>query len=83
MMVFATCIWAQTAHLPRYRWENFTTENGLPDNHVFQVKVDGPRVWAATGVPALLDGELVRLHTSAEVTYSPAVARMLVIPKDV
>ena len=34
--------------MPRYRWENFTTENGLPDNHVFQVKVDGPRVWAAT-----------------------------------
>jgi diacylglycerol kinase family enzyme len=40
------------------------------------------RVWAASGIPALLDGELVRLHTSAEVTYVPAVARMLVIPKD-
>src|SRR5665811_1477978 len=40
--------WAGTPEMPRYRWENFTTENGLPDNHVFQVKVDGARVWAAT-----------------------------------
>ena len=42
-----TAAWAQT-RMPRFRWENFTTENGLPDNHVFQVKVDGDRVWAAT-----------------------------------
>jgi ligand-binding sensor domain-containing protein len=33
---------------PRYRWESFTTANGLPDNHVFNVCVDGERVWAAT-----------------------------------
>ena len=36
------------ATLPRYRFENFTTANGLPDNHVFSVLVDGPRVWAGT-----------------------------------
>ena len=41
------------------------------------------RVWAAGGIPALLDGELVRLQTYAEVHYRPALARMLVIPKDV
>ena len=34
--------------MPRFRWENFTTANGLPDNHVFSVCVDGERVWAAT-----------------------------------
>jgi ligand-binding sensor domain-containing protein len=34
--------------LPRYRWENFTTANGLPDDHVFNVCVDGDRVWAGT-----------------------------------
>jgi ligand-binding sensor domain-containing protein len=34
--------------VPHFRWENYTTENGLPDNHVFQVAVDGDRVWAAT-----------------------------------
>ena len=33
---------------PRFRWENFTTANGLPDNHVFSVLVDGDRVWAGT-----------------------------------
>jgi len=36
------------AALPRYRFENFTTANGLPDDHVFSVLVDGPRVWAGT-----------------------------------
>ena len=36
------------ADMPSFRWENFTTANGLPDNHVFSVAVDGKRVWAAT-----------------------------------
>lgn len=36
------------ADMPRFRWENYTTANGLPDNHVFNVCVDGDRVWAAT-----------------------------------
>ena len=39
------------------------------------------RVWAARGIPALLDGELIRLHTTAEIVYRPSVARMLAIPK--
>jgi ligand-binding sensor domain-containing protein len=34
--------------LPRFRFENFTTANGLPDNHVFAVLVDGDRIWAGT-----------------------------------
>ncbi|MDR3772818.1 MAG: hypothetical protein P4L26_05690 [Terracidiphilus sp.] len=34
--------------LPKYRFENFTTANGLPNNHVFSVLVDGDRVWAGT-----------------------------------
>jgi ligand-binding sensor domain-containing protein len=34
--------------MPRYRWENYTTKDGLPDNKVFNVKVDGNRVWAGT-----------------------------------
>jgi ligand-binding sensor domain-containing protein len=36
------------ANMPKFRWENFTTANGLPDNKVFNVKVDGKRVWAGT-----------------------------------
>src|SRR5579872_4169899 len=39
---------AAAADMPCFRWENFTTANGLPDNHVFSVAVDGKRVWAAT-----------------------------------
>jgi len=39
---------AAAPHMPRYRFENFTTANGLPDNHVFAVLVDGDRVWAGT-----------------------------------
>jgi ligand-binding sensor domain-containing protein len=34
--------------MPRFRFENFTTANGLPNDHVFSVLVDGDRVWAGT-----------------------------------
>ncbi len=34
--------------MPRFRWENFTTANGLPNNHVYSVLVDGSRIWAGT-----------------------------------
>jgi len=34
--------------LPRFRFENFTTADGLPNNHVFAVLVDGDRIWAGT-----------------------------------
>lgn len=40
------------------------------------------RVWSAQGVPAILDGESVRLKSLAEVRYQPAVVRILGIPKD-
>jgi diacylglycerol kinase family enzyme len=40
------------------------------------------RIWAAHGIPALLDGESVRLKTLAEVRYTKKVARILAIPKD-
>jgi ligand-binding sensor domain-containing protein len=34
--------------MPRFDWQNFTTANGLPDNRVFSVAVDGERIWAGT-----------------------------------
>ena len=34
--------------MPHFRFENFTTANGLPDNHVYAVLVDGDRIWAGT-----------------------------------
>jgi ligand-binding sensor domain-containing protein len=49
-LVFALASAALAAgpDMPRFRWENFTTQNGLPDDHVFNVCVDGDRVWVAT-----------------------------------
>ena len=41
------------------------------------------RVWSAHGIPALLDGEAVRLKTLTQVRYTSKVARVLAIPKDV
>jgi ligand-binding sensor domain-containing protein len=34
--------------MPRYRFENFTTASGLPNDHVYCVLVDGDRIWAGT-----------------------------------
>ncbi|HUB51641.1 MAG TPA: hypothetical protein VL986_05820 [Terracidiphilus sp.] len=34
--------------VPHYRFENFTTANGLPADHVYAVVVDGDRIWAGT-----------------------------------
>ena len=46
---FACCSSLALAQdMPRFRWENFSTANGLPDNHVFCVLVDGNRIWAGT-----------------------------------
>ncbi len=39
---------AMAADLPHFRWQNFTVENGLPDNRVYCVAVDGDKVWAGT-----------------------------------
>src|SRR5208283_224696 len=30
------------------QWKHFTVKEGLPNDHVFAVKVDGPRVWIGT-----------------------------------
>jgi diacylglycerol kinase family enzyme len=40
------------------------------------------RVWSAHGIPALLDGEWVRLPNLAEVRYQPRVCRVLAPPKE-
>ncbi|MFL5297457.1 MAG: diacylglycerol/lipid kinase family protein [Phenylobacterium sp.] len=41
------------------------------------------RIWAAQGIPAILDGESVGLKSLSEVRYTARVARILAIPKDV
>ncbi len=34
--------------MPLFQWQNFTIADGLPDNRVYSVAVDGDRVWAGT-----------------------------------
>jgi ligand-binding sensor domain-containing protein len=48
LLALAVPALAASPDMPRFRWENFTTANGLPDDHVFSVCVDGNRVWAGT-----------------------------------
>ena len=52
------------------RWKQFTEKEGLPNDHIFAVKADGPRVWIGTenGL-ALLDkagGRVVRVWKEAD-----------------
>ncbi len=41
---------ASSAELPYVytNWKQFTVKDGLPNDHIFAVKVDGPRVWIGT-----------------------------------
>lgn len=48
LVILVISVSATAQDLPMFRWENFTTANGLPDNHVFCVLVDGNRIWAGT-----------------------------------
>ena len=40
------------------------------------------KVWSAQGIPALLDGEIVRLPSVIDVRYDPKVCRVLAPPQD-
>jgi len=51
----AASLWAQDAAeapagLPYVytQWKQFTVKDGLPNDHILSVKVDGPRVWVGT-----------------------------------
>ena len=59
ILLLAVPSFAATPDMPKFRWENFTTANGLPDNHVFCVLVDGKRIWAGTedGLAKFEDGK--------------------------
>jgi ligand-binding sensor domain-containing protein len=48
VVLIAVPLLAAPPDMPRFRWQNFTVENGLPNDHVFCVLVDGERVWAGT-----------------------------------
>ena len=48
LLVLALPLLAAPPDMPRFQWQNFTVENGLPSDHVFTVLVDHNRIWAAT-----------------------------------
>jgi ligand-binding sensor domain-containing protein len=66
VLLIAVHSFAAPPEMPRYRWENFTTANGLPDNHVYCVLVDGGRIWAGTenGLAKYEDGRWTVLRPS-------------------
>jgi ligand-binding sensor domain-containing protein len=68
LIALSTSIVAQD--MPRFRWENFTTANGLPDNHVFCVLVDGARIWVGTenGLGLYEEGKWTVFRPAAEPT---------------
>src|SRR5208283_2371630 len=46
------------------KWENYTTANGMPDQKVLSVAVDGDRVWAGTenGLVLIENGRIQRVY---------------------
>jgi len=63
MMLVAMAAAAQNP--PLYtRWENFTTANGMPEQKVFCVTVDGDRVWAGTedGLVLIEKGKIKKVY---------------------
>ncbi len=47
-LVAASCLFAESLPYVYTNWKQFTVKDGLPNNHIFAVKIDGPRVWVGT-----------------------------------
>src|ERR1700751_3844986 len=67
LALLLTATFGVAQDMPLFRWENFTVANGLPDNHVFCVLVDGDRIWAGTenGLALYRDGKW-KVYTTAD-----------------
>ena len=50
------------------RWENFTVSNGMPDDKVFSVAVDGENVWAGTenGLVLINHGKIQKIYRTED-----------------
>jgi len=78
-IAFAFVTAATAQNMPMYRWENFTTAQGLPNNRVYSVAVDGNRVWAGTdnGLALFEDGKF-KVFTPADGLAHRAVLSLAV-----
>lgn len=72
LILFALTVGLYAADAPALpyvytKWKHFTVEDGLPNNHIFAVKVDGPRVWVGTeGGLAMIDKTTGKIKTWTE-----------------
>ncbi len=82
LMLLAMPLFAATPIMPRFKWENYTTANGLPDNHIYCVLVDGNRIWVGTdnGLAILEEGKW-RVITPKEGLAHRAVLGLALDPK--
>lgn len=82
LLLVALPLAAATPDMPRFKWENFTTANGLPDSHVYCVLVDGARIWAGTdnGIGVLENGKWRFIGTKDGLAHR-AVLNLALDPK--
>lgn len=62
--------------LPRFRWQNFTVADGLPNDRVYAVAVDGDRIWAGTdnGLAMYEKGKWKVFHTADGLAHRAVLA---------
>ncbi|SRR6266568_3201875 len=82
LLLLALPMFAATPVMPQFKWENYTTANGLPDNHIYCVLVDGNRIWVGTdnGIAVLENGKW-RVITPKEGLAHRAVLGLALDPK--
>ena len=68
LLVSASAIYAAENPSLITRWENFTTANGMPDDKVFCVAVDGDRIWAGTedGLVLIEGGKVKKVYETED-----------------
>ncbi|MGC0777257.1 MAG: hypothetical protein WCD68_08615, partial [Candidatus Acidiferrum sp.] len=64
------------------RWENYTTANGMPDEKVLSVAVDGDRVWAGTenGLVLIERGKIQKIYKPEDGLANRVVTGIAVDP---
>ena len=65
------------------KWENYTTSEGMPDDKVLSVAVDGDRVWAGTenGLVLIEKGRIAKVFQPADGLAHRVVTGIAVDPK--
>ena len=65
------------------RWENFTVQNGMPDEKVFCAAADGDRVWAGTenGFVLIENGRVARVYQPKDGLVNRVVMSVAVDPR--